>query len=330
MNRRTLLTLLPVLTGCTPVVLPMGPPRAAPVLDGERLVMADGAELPLRAWLPEAPPRAVVLGLHGFNEYARSFLADPAPLFTVRGVALYGIDQRGFGAAPNRGYWAGHQTLAADAATACALLRARHPGLPLVLMGESMGGAVAMVAAAGDSPLVADALVLLAPAIWGRNTMSGVMRFALSVAAVTLPAAILSGGVGGVVPTDNQASLIRWSRDPLILRQTRVDAAIGLVDLMDAAVAAAPRLGADGRPALILYGGEDRLVPARPTRAVLDTLNPAAPVTLGFYPHGYHQLLRDRAGAGVTDDVLAWLAAPRAALPSGAREAAVAWRARAA
>ena len=328
MKRRTLLATLPALTACTPVVLPMGPPRTLPILDGERLVMADGARLPLRAWLPEEAPSAVVLGLHGFNEYARSFLADPAPLFTTRGVALYGIDQRGFGAAPNRGYWAGHETLAADAVTSCALLRARHPGVPLVLMGESMGGAVAMLAATGNTPLAADALVLLAPAMWGRNAMPGILRFALSLAAVTLPAAILSGGVAGVVPTDNQASLLRWSRDPLILRQTRVDMALGLIDLMDAAVAAAPSLGADGRPALILYGGEDHLVPPGPTRAVLDTLDRDAPVTLGFYPSGYHQLLRDRGGAAVAHDLLAWLAAPRVRLPSGAQEAAAAWRAR--
>ncbi|MDB5381586.1 MAG: hypothetical protein JWO26_1218 [Rhodospirillales bacterium] len=329
MNRRTLLALLPGLAGCTPVVLPMGPPRAAPVLENESLVMADGARLPLRSWLPEEAPKTVVLALHGFNEYARSFLADPAPLFTVRGVALYGIDQRGFGAAPNRGYWAGHETLAADALTACVLLRARHPGVPLVLMGESMGGAVAMLAATGAQPLEADALVLLAPAIWGRNTMSGALRFALSLAAVTLPAAVLTGGVAGVVPTNNEASLIRWSRDQLILRQTRVDAALGLIDLMDAAVAAAPRLGADGKPALILYGGQDHLVPAAPTRAVLNTLNAAAPVTVGFYPGGYHQLLRDRGGNVVTEDVLAWLQAPYAALPSGARDAGIAWRAQA-
>ena len=65
MKRRTLLATLPALTACTPVVLPMGPPRTLPILDGERLVMADGARLPLRAWLPEESPSAVVLGLHG-------------------------------------------------------------------------------------------------------------------------------------------------------------------------------------------------------------------------------------------------------------------------
>jgi alpha-beta hydrolase superfamily lysophospholipase len=324
MNRRSLLATLPALAGCTPLVMPAGPPRLAPEVAGDQLVMADGARLPLRRWLPERAPRAVVLGLHGFNEYARSFLADGAALFTAQGVALYGIDQRGFGAAPNRGYWPGAATLAADAATACALLRAAHPGLPLVLMGESMGGAVAMLAAArGD--LAADALVLLAPAVWGRNTMSGFIRTMLDIAAFMVPRWGFRNSFGGITPTNNEASLIRWSRDPLIIRETRVDAAIGLVDLMDDAVAAAPRLDAFGRPVLILYGGKDQLIPASPTRNVLRSLPEGLPVTLGYYAAGYHQLLRDEEGAAVVRDILAWLAAPRAPLPSGAELAAARW-----
>ncbi|HEY4251210.1 MAG TPA: alpha/beta fold hydrolase [Roseomonas sp.] len=324
MNRRTLLATLPALAACTPVVMSAGPPRLTPAVDGDHLVMADGALLPLRRWLPEGAPRAVILGLHGFGEYARSFLEDAAPLFTGQGVALYGIDQRGFGAAPNHGFWAGTETLVADAATACALLRARHPGVPLVLMGESMGGAVAMVAAAGGG-LAADGLVLLAPAIWGRNTMSRTLRFFVGVAGFMLPRWGFRNSFGGITPTNNEAALIRWSRDPLILRETRVDAAIGLIDLMDAAVAAAPRLGAFGKPVLILHGGKDQLIPAGPTRAVLQSLPATLPVTLGFYPDGYHQLLRDEGGTVVVRDILAWVTVPDAPLPSGAEVAAARW-----
>lgn len=328
MNRRSLLATLPALAACTPVMMPAGPPRLTPAVDGDHLVMADGAELPLRRWLPVGEPSAVILGLHGFNEYARSFLEDPAPLFTAQGVALYGIDQRGFGAAPNRGYWAGVETLAADAATACALLRARHPGLPLVLMGESMGGAVGMVAAARGS-LAVDAMVLLSPAIWGRNTMPGILRVFLDIAGFMLPRWGFRNSFGGITPTNNDAALRRWSRDPLILRETRVDTAIGLIDLMDAAVAAAPLLGVYGKPLLILYGGKDQLIPAGPTRTVLHSLSEATPATLGFYPEGYHQLLRDEGNAVVVRDILAWLAAPRAPLPSGAQTAAARWLAQA-
>ncbi|GGG39839.1 alpha/beta hydrolase [Caldovatus sediminis] len=315
---------------CTPRMIPMGPPVGEPSLAGDALVMADGARLPLHRWLPPGgrPPRAVILALHGFNEYARSFAEDPAPLFTAAGVAVYAYDQRGFGQAPHRGIWAGAETLAHDAATAARLIRARHPGVPLVLLGESMGASVIMVAAASAEPPPVDGYVLLAPAVWGRSTMPALVRWILDAAARTIPLVAFRNTVGGITPTDNIERLQRWSRDPLIIRETRVDAAKGLVDLMDEAVAAAPRFGtASPRhpPTLLLYGARDQLVPAGPTRRVLRSLPASARARVGYYAEGHHQLLRDRNGPAVVRDILAWIEDPTAPLPSGADEAAQGW-----
>ncbi|MBW8268185.1 alpha/beta fold hydrolase [Caldovatus aquaticus] len=332
MRRRPLLAALAAAAAgaCTPRLIPMGPAIGEPSLAEDALVMADGARLPLRKWLPEGgrPPRAVILGLHGFNEYARSFLEDPAPLFTAADVAVYAYDQRGFGQAPHRGIWAGAATLAHDAATAARLIRARHPGAPLILLGESMGASVIMVAAAAAEPPPVDGYVLLAPAVWGRGAMPALLRWLLDAAARTVPLVAFPNSAGGITPTDNLGALRRWSRDPLIIRETRVDAAKGLVDLMDEAVAAAPRFGTASLrppPALLLYGARDRLVPADPTRRVLRTLPASARARVGYYAEGHHQLLRDRNGPLVARDILAWIEDPAAPLPSGADAAAAAW-----
>ncbi len=315
---------------CTPQIIPMGPAIGEPSLAGDALVMADGARLPLRRWLPDggAPPRALILALHGFNEYARSFAEDFAPYFTSAGVAVYAYDQRGFGQAPHRGIWAGAETLAHDAITATRLIRARHPGLPLVLLGESMGASVIMVAAASARPPEVDGYVLLAPAVWGRDTMPGLMRWILDLAARTIPLLAFANTAGGITPTDNIERLRRWSRDPLVIRETRVDAAKGLVDLMDDAVAAAPRFGTASLrhpPTLLLYGAKDQLVPSRSTREVLRTLPATARARVAYYAEGHHQLLRDRNGPTVARDILAWMAQPTRPLPSGADAAARAW-----
>ncbi|MCK8787543.1 lysophospholipase [Roseomonas sp. NAR14] len=222
-------------------------------------------------------PRAVVLALHGFND-SRNFMELPAPDLTRAGIAVYAYDQRGFGGAPHRGIWPGPETLARDAAAAARLVGARHPGVPLFLMGESMGGAVLMLAATLPDPPRADGIVLLAPAVWGRETMSPAMRWVLRLAAHTIPLVGFGGSAGGITPTDNDEALLRLWRDPLTIRNTRVDAAWGLLALMDAAVAAAPRFGlpaADGRPAppaLFLYGARDELVPERATLFALDAM----------------------------------------------------------
>jgi alpha-beta hydrolase superfamily lysophospholipase len=278
--------------------------------------------LPVHAWLPPSPPRAVIVGLHGMNEHARAFAEDAAPWFTDQGVALYAYDQRGFGATPNRGIWAGHETMAADATQAARLVRARHPGVPLVMMGESMGGAVLLVAGASADPPPADGYALLAPAVVGRDSLGWLPRTMLDALVAVVPMMGFANTAPGFQPTDNIAAWQRWSRDPLLLRHTRVDALAGLVELMDAAVAAAPRFRA---PALLLYGGRDRLVPARPTRRLMAALPDPDRQRAAFYAEGYHMLLRDMQGERVARDIAAWTLDRGATLPSGAEAAARAW-----
>ncbi len=317
---------------CTPVVIPAGPPVAPPALAEDAVVAADGARLPLRSWAAQGPPSAVLLALHGFNDHAGNFLEDSLDQLRAAGMLVYAYDQRGFGRAPNRGYWAGAETLAEDAATAARLLRARHPGLPLVLAGESMGGAVAVLAGAAARPPPVDAYVLLAPALWSREEMGVLMRGGLWLVSRTIPVLGFQGGVGGVVASDNPAALRRMGRDPLYIRTTRVDAAVGLVDLMDEAVAALPGCcrRADGTraPVLVLYGGQDQLVPARAVRAALRRVPAEAGLRLGIHAQGFHLLLAGTTRAEVVRDLLAFVAAPDAPLPSGADLAAAAWMAR--
>ena len=321
--RRALLAL--PLAACTPQVIPAGPPLADATLEEDALTMEDGARLPLRAWLPEAPPRAVLLCLHGFND-SRNFMTEPARALNAAGLALYAYDQRGFGGAPNRGVWPGAATMAADAATAARLLKARHPGTPLILLGESMGGAVLLLAATGPRPPPAAGYVLLAPAVWGRATMPGLVTGLMDVLTHVVPRVAVSSGVPGIVPTDNPAAIRRMGRDPLTIRETRVDTTSGLIDLMDDALAAAPRLGPAMPPVLLVYGARDQLVPPVATRALLDRIPPDVPARVAYYADIHHMPLRDLAAGTVIADLLAWIADPAAPLPSAADRAGLAWR----
>src|SRR5579871_4035069 len=122
--------LLVLVAACSPseTVVPPGPPVIQPELTADAVVMSDGARLPLKTWLPDGRPKAVILALHGFNDYSNAF-APPAPYLTAHGIALYAYDQRGFGRAPNPGSWAGIPALVDDAATAARLIEARYPGV---------------------------------------------------------------------------------------------------------------------------------------------------------------------------------------------------------
>ena len=320
------LLLLLALAACT------GLPRygvALPPLPGallqadETFTMPDGARLPVRTWLPEGEPRAVVLALHGFND-SRDAWEIPAPQFTAAGIAVFAPDQRGFGAAPMRGFWAGAEVLGDDVVAMLRRLRARYPGVPLFAMGESMGGAVLMtVAARPDAPAV-DGWILLSPAVWGRQQMGPALSGGLWLVSGLAPGLSVTGAEVPlrVVASDNREALIRLARDPLTIRRTRFDALRGLTDLMDDAQEAAPAL--HGR-VLALYGGRDTLVPAEAMGRAWAHM--PAGVRRGLYPAGYHLLLRDKGRAAPTGDIIDWMEHPGDWLPSGADLAASAWQA---
>ncbi len=70
--------LLAALTGCAPRLQEPGPLATAPVgprLDDAGLATADGLVLPVRRWLPAGAPRAVIVAVHGFNDYSNAFQA---------------------------------------------------------------------------------------------------------------------------------------------------------------------------------------------------------------------------------------------------------------
>ena len=65
---------------------PVPNPARGPAITDKVLIAADGASLPLRRWLPRGEVKAVVLALHGFNDYSNAF-AMPAALWAQRGIA---------------------------------------------------------------------------------------------------------------------------------------------------------------------------------------------------------------------------------------------------
>lgn len=318
------LILLLGLPACAPTVVPMGPPVATPRIEADpqvddRIITADGAELPLTVWKPEGEPaRAVILAVHGFNDYANAF-EDAAKDWADAGIITYAYDQRGFGRAPERGLWVGTETLVSDLETATRLIKQQHPDLPLYVLGESMGGAEVIVAAAEHRLPGAAGTILVAPAVRGRETLNVFARAGLWFFAHTVP--WLAGEPGGrpiFKPSDNLKMLQRYSRDPLVIKDTRIDTFYGLFGLMDDALAAAPY---DDAPSLILIGAQDDLIPGGPSKLLLTRLPPVPPGDrrVAVYPKGYHMLLRDLNAQLAIHDVAFWVLNPHSPqpLPSG-------------
>ena len=310
------------LSACaTPYVQPPMTPHAGfagPAVENRFLVMDDGARLPFLRWAPaQGEPWAVIVALHGMNDHDASFRLA-GPWWAEQGVETWAYDQRGFGRAPGRGRWAGEDRMTEDLRTAVALARAAHPHAVIAVVGESMGGSVATAAFGSDRPPDADRVVLLAPGVWGWSSQGWLNSAALSVAAR------MAGGYAATAPdfitrriraSDNELELIRNGRDPDSILATRLDAVFGLVDLMETA---SRRLGDIRAPAILMYGAHDQIVKPGPMKRALERLPNSATLRTAWYPDGWHLLNRDLQAEVVYRDVLAFLRAPDAPLPSGA------------
>ena len=299
-----------LLLGCASVTAPGGGESTTPGLGGGFFTARDGLKLPMREWDAEGKPRAVILALHGMSDYSNAF-DGPARQWAKSGITTLAFDQRGFGAGPNPGLWAGSDAMRADLTDFVAAARARYPGVPLFALGESMGGAVLLSALAEPDPPALSGVILVAPAVWSRSDMPLLYRVALFFAAHVTPGLILSNSAAShvvtVVPSDNIEMLRALGRDPLFQKQTRSDALFGLVNLMDEARAAPARITAAPPPILLLTGLKDMVIPRGATDGAIADLASRAEVRR--YDQGYHMLLRDLEGPRVNRDVADWVLA---------------------
>lgn len=299
-----------LISACVPKIAEQGPEMRIPIIervqaakiDGDRYVTRDGLRLGLMHW--DAPhPFAILVALHGMSDYSNAF-AMPAPWWAEHGISTYAYDQRSFGRSPDPGIWPGTKMLRRDLSDFVDVIRNRFPGVPVFVLGESMGGAVAMTAFAGNNPPNADGLILVAPAVWSQKTMPLSYRVALWTVSHSLRWIVLSGSGLKIMPSDNIPMLVANGRDPLFQKSARADAIYGLVSLMDEAYDSPA--GLKNIPLLLMYGGNDQIIPKRTTEHVIDEMGSDA--TVKFYPKGYHMLLRDLDGGARWSDVAFWVA----------------------
>jgi alpha-beta hydrolase superfamily lysophospholipase len=265
------------------------------------LITADGLELVRVAWpAARSPARGTVVIVHGLGEHAERYIRLAAEL-SVAGWAVQGFDQRGHGASPGAsGAIANNRSLLDDLDRLLRVVREEHAPRPLVLLGHSMGGAVAARCVAGGKAGV-DALVLSSPALdlglrWPR-------RLQLAVASRLVPDRPMHNGLD---PDD-------LSRDPQVvadyLEDTRIHARITprLARFIVAAgrevIAAAPRWRV---PTLLMWAGADRCV-APSGSAAFAAAAPPAVVRTRCFDGLAHEIFNEPERPLVVGALLEWL-----------------------
>ncbi|WP_198942070.1 alpha/beta hydrolase [Gluconobacter sp. DsW_058] len=281
------------------------------------LSMSDGAHIPLRIYPAAHPLKAVILALHGFGD-SRDAWEFFAPPLSAAGIEIVAPDQRGFGATQDAGGWSKTARMIQDTREELTWLRSRYPGVHLYVMGESMGGAIALLLATEPPPELSGT-ILLAPAIMKLGEPWQTVLDGLDTVA---PRWKLDGSAvpGERVASDNIHALRRMYFDPLTQHSSTIHPLFGLTRLMATAFDDAPRVRT---PMLMIFGGRDQFVLPPYTARLLQRLSGS--VRLDEFPTAHHLMSRDKRMTA--QDVTSWILTPESALPSGGDVAAALWKA---
>lgn len=253
-------------------------------------------------WAPATAPTAIALTVHGFNDRKAAF-TEFGQFAATQGVLVVAYDQAGFGVRSDRRQWAGTPQLVGELHDRVRTLQHEYPGVPVYVVAESMGASVAIVAfSEPEAPAIAG-LVLVSPAVWGGNTLKPLYRLILRSVSTIAPGIRVTGRGLGRQSSDNIPAIKALAKDPMFIKDTRLDTIQGVVGLMDEARRRAPEVKP---PTMVLIGANDQIVPLTAVESFLAEDAPRDCTTIAYLA-GWHLLLRDLQRERVFEDILAWM-----------------------
>ncbi len=254
-------------------------------------------------WLPDQPPRAGVLLVHGLCEHSGRY-QHVAEYLVARGYAVFSLDHPGHGR--SGGARASVRRFTDFLATLDGYqqsIRAAHPSLPFFLYGHSMGGLISLHYLPEHQQHFRGAILSAAPV----SVPSHVSRFVIFLGRLLsrlLPkvrlVALDSSGI-----SRDPAVVKAYEDDPLVFRGKATARLAG--ELM-AAVQAAPQAARRiTLPTLVLQGTADPIVEPADGPRLHGELLGGADRSLREYPGLFHEVHNEPEQAQVLADVAAWL-----------------------
>ena len=261
-----------------------------------------GARIYYQAWLPDGEPRAVLLLVHGLAEHAGRY-KNLVSHFVPRGYAVHGIDHLGHGRSDGKRVYVRRFADFTDTLrTYVERLQARHPEVPLFLIGHSLGALIAAILLIEDQTPFAGA-VLSGPLTQIPDHVSPIAVIASRILSVLVP----KMGVAAVDATgvSRDPAVVQGYLDDPLVTNGKTTARLGAEMLR-----AIQRLTAEASritlPVLILQGTEDRLVDPSAARHLHAGI--ASPdKTLKLYPGLHHEIYNEPEHEQVLRDVKAWM-----------------------
>ena len=265
----------------------------------------DGTRLHMQTWLPDdKPPRALIAVLPGWSDHSDRYMNlvnHAVPL----GYGVSALDFRGHGKADGqRGHindWADYRN---DTDAFVRALARQQPGVPLFVLGHSMGGLMGMDYMIHHPQAPLHGLIASAPLLAPPNVSPVLVKLGALVSRV-MPRFSLNPGVDPTVVSRDPDVVARYKNDPL--GHQRVSARAS-TEMETTRLFVLDNLDAIKAPFLLIFGGADPLVPPDVSRSVLPKIG-SRDKTAYEYANNYHEPMNDLDKERVLSDITNWVGA---------------------
>ena len=263
-----------------------------------------GATLHWYRWLPKDEPRAIILLVHGYAEHLGRYDHVAAAL-NAQGFGVYALDHWGHGKSDGLpGFVPAFSAFTDGVEVLLNAVEEAHPGIPLFLIGHSMGGLIATLHLITHQSHYAGA-ILSGPAIMAAQEPSRFMIWISRLLSRIAPRM-------GVMQFDANGV----SRDPQVVAAYRADPLVygGKMsarlarEMFEAMAVARAGAGAITLPMLLLHGQEDSATAPQGSEYLHAHLG-SKDNTLRLYPGLYHEVFNEPEQREVLGDVTHWLEA---------------------
>jgi acylglycerol lipase len=270
--------------------------------DEATLTTGDGTLLFRQWWSPDTAPRGTVMISHGLAEHSGRY-ANVVDRLVPAGYVVHAHDHRGHGRSGGERCYVDHiDRFVEDLELVRTVVRQQHPTGPLILLGHSMGGGIALAYAVRYQRHL-DALALSGPASDGGKNLNVVQRLLIRTLARVAPHHKMPALPSEAICRD-PAVVAAYDNDPLVFRGVTTARLLG--ELRRNAALLATQSPSITLPVLLQHGEADELVSVEATRRLVRTLGSSS-VTVHTYPGLAHEVFNEPEKAAVLTDLVTWL-----------------------
>ncbi|MDT8991748.1 alpha/beta fold hydrolase [Curvibacter sp. APW13] len=271
----------------------------------DKLTCSDGVQRPIHIWQPESP-KAVILAIHGGMAHAGDYVT-PALYFRPHGIATVSFDMHGHDG-KKRVDIPGFDTFLSDAGLLLQWIKSQYPGLPIFVMGHSMGALIATHLALGRFNNDADirGFILSSPYYVNAVKVPKIMLALSGVLAALFPTAkVPMEPVTDVLTHDKEITARHYTDEKDNIRASEASFRFA-TSLLKAQSALQGGLSSVRHPVFAVVAGDDKLANPQASQTLLATI-PAALLEFHYYPKNFHENFNEENRETIFANVLKWM-----------------------